>query len=61
MIGDGTPMILLKVAIGSEIKMLFIICADKHQMQFMNYNLMGFLSLEHSKEKFIKEHLEDKV
>ncbi len=47
--------ILLKVVIGSVIKMPFIICVNKHLKQYYNLNLTECLFQEQKKEKFIKE------
>jgi len=58
MIGDGMLMTQLKVAIGLEIKMLFITCAEKHLKQYYNYNLMDYHSQEPRRERYIKEPLE---
>jgi hypothetical protein len=58
MTGDGMPMIQLRVVIGLEIKMPFTTCVNKHQMPFINWNHMDFLSQELKKVKFINELLE---
>lgn len=55
MIGDGTLMILLKVATGWEIKMLFTICAEKPHKLSLSSNLTECLSQEQNKARSIKE------
>ena len=49
---------LLKDLIGLETKTQFIICAERHQMQFWNLSLMECLFQEQKKERFIREPLE---
>lgn len=58
-IGDGTPTIQLRAATGLEIKMLSIICVNRHLKQFCNYNHTDCHSQEPNKERSIKELLED--
>jgi succinate dehydrogenase/fumarate reductase flavoprotein subunit len=55
MIGDGMLTIPSKVVIGLVIKMLSIICVNKHLKQYYNLNLTECLFQEQKKEKFIKE------
>lgn len=55
MIGDGMLMILLKVATGWEIKMLFTICAEKPHKLSLSSNLTECLSQEQNKARSIKE------
>jgi succinate dehydrogenase/fumarate reductase flavoprotein subunit len=45
----------LKEVIGLAIKMLFIICVNKHHKQFCNFNHMVCHFQEQRKEKYIKE------
>ena len=54
-IGDGTLTIQSREVIGLEIKTPFIICVNRHQMQFINSNLTAYLSQEQKMVKFINE------